>query len=837
VPKFAEWTCRAYDPVEAAALEDALGLSPAAASILVRRGLGDPEAARTFLTGTEPSDPMALPGASHACDLVLEHVRRSSPILVFGDYDVDGVCSTAMMVGALRAVGADPSWQLPSRLDDGYGLSEDAVRKMAESGVRLLVTVDCGVTAVAEVALARELGIEVLITDHHRPGERLPDCAIVHPALDPGEDWPDHSTDLCAAGVVLKFSEALRARAGLDPRRADEDLDLAGLATICDMVPLRGENRRIARAGLDALARTRRPGLRALMRTAGVEPGHSDAGTASFRLGPRLNAAGRLHRADAALELLMTADEERAAEVAAELDRLNLDRRLTEQRMLFQAEAACRDQLSAAAIVVAGEDWHPGVVGIVASRLVELHRRPCVVIALSGGEGRGSARSIPAYDVHEGIAAGAEHLWRFGGHRMAAGLEIEERQVDGFRRAFARHAGERLSPADLLAVQSVDAVVSPAALNLDLAEELERLGPFGASNPAPTLLVPAARIEHVTAMGEEGDHARFSLAGGSGRARGVAFRTSQRGLAATGAEPHDAVVSLERNRWNGAVEARVVLRSLCATRRGHLHDVGPPERFWPEVAGELSCDPALWWPETETDPPVGPFGAAPIRDRCSEGLAAVATELLTSGRPVLVLVAELDRRRASLERLLAGAAPDVRLAALSWDALMAQPALASPYEHLLALDPPPVPEAVARAARVPGVAMLHLAWGRPECEFTLAHWRAQLDLRPLLTDLWRALGDGTLAGDALERALRGAGTYPRRGRVCGRMLRVLCELGLTEYTAEAGGAQPTFRRLGNARTDLGLSAAGRAYAARLQAVERYLGAEAPTASETITGVG
>ena len=833
VPTFADWTCPPYDVAQAAALEEALGLSPATASILVRRGLDGVDDARAFLTGTEPSDPLALPGAREACELVLGHIGRGSPILVFGDYDVDGVCSTAMMVNALRAVGSDPAWQLPSRFEDGYGLSAGGVRKLAAAGVGLLVTVDCGITAVEEVALARELGIDVLVTDHHRPGEQLPQCTLVHPGLPERSSggWPTESTELCAAGVVLKFSEALRTRAGLDPRGADEDLDLAGLATICDMVPLRGENRRIARDGLAALSRTRRPGLRALMREAALEPGDLDAGAASFRLGPRLNAAGRMLRADAALELLMTEDEDRATEVARELNLLNLDRRETEQRILFEADAAGRDQLSAAAIVVAGEGWHAGVVGIVASRLVERHRRPCVVVALDGGEGRGSARSIPAYDLHAGIGAGAEHLVRFGGHRMAAGLEIEEERLPAFRRALARHAGERLAPADLTPVETVDAVVSPGALTLDLAEELERLGPFGAGNPAPKLLVPAARIEHVTAMGEEGAHARFSLAGGSGRARGVAFRTSQRGLAATGAQPHDAAVSLERNRWNGAVEARVVLRSLRATQPGRLHEAGPPEAFWREVERELGADPARWWAEPE------PLRDRTIRDRRGEGLAAVVTDLLTSGEPVLVLVADLERRRASLEGLLAGAAPS-GLAAINWEALALAPRLAEPYAHLLALDPPPVPEGVDLAASTAGHGMLHLAWGEPERAFALSHWRGQLDLRPMMAELWRALGGASLEGDALESALRGKGTYGRRGAVCGRMLRVLGELGLAQFTPPQADRLAECRALAGARTALEHSVAGRAYAARLAAVERYLGPEAPVARvPAAAGVG
>ena len=280
------------------------------------------------------------------------HVERGSPIAVYGDYDVDGVCSTAILLRTLRALGADPVWELPHRFGDGYGLSLASVERFAARGVGLLITVDCGITAVAEVAAARAAGMDVLVVDHHRAGETLPDCEIVHPAL-----GSYACPELCAAGTALKFSELLRARAGLgaggDVAGATELgppaelLELAALGTVCDLVPLQGENRRIVREGLRALARTRSPGLRALMTVAGVEPGEIDEQAIGFRLGPRLNAAGRMQRADAALELLMTADEARAAEVARELDLLNHDRRDAELRILAEAEAAAATQASA----------------------------------------------------------------------------------------------------------------------------------------------------------------------------------------------------------------------------------------------------------------------------------------------------------------------------------------------------------------------------------------------------------------------------------------------------------------------------------------------------------
>ncbi len=810
LPKVSRWVCEPYAAAESLALAETLGVSTATASVLTRRGFGEVAAARSFLAAEERHDPALLPGIATACETVLRHVAAGSRVVVFGDYDVDGVCSTAILLRALRAIGADPAWRLPSR-EEGYGLSEAVVRELADRGAGLIVTVDCGVTAVAEVALARELGVEVVVTDHHRPGAVLPDCPIVHPALG---GYPfEH---LCGAAVALKVSEALRGCAELDPRGADEDIDLAGLATLCDMVPLVGENRRIARAGIAALSRTRKVGLRALMGVASLDPGDVDERAAGFRLGPRINAAGRMRRADAALELLLTEDRERADEIARELDGLNHDRREAEQRIAGEAERLCEPQLAAASIVVAGEGWHPGVVGIVASRLVERHRRPCVAIALDGDSGRGSGRSIDAYDLHAGLGAASEHLLGFGGHRMAAGVEIAADRVGDFRAVLAAHAGAALTPHDLLSVQEAHAVVAAGALDLDFAEELERLAPLGAGNPAPILMVPAARIEHVTAMGQDGDHARFTLAAGSARARGVAFRTSQGALADAGAVAHDVAVALERNRWNGAVEARVVLRSLTPTVAGAVREIAEEPALEEAIERELATDPNAWWSATGT--PEVRF----VSDRRGEGLAGVAGDLVTSGESVLVVVADVSRRRAGLEQMVAGMAVEA-LPIVSWEGLGASPDLATGFAHVVALDPPPIEAGMALLAGADGsgAAVAHLAWGEPERAFALACWRDRLALRPALIEVWRALdAGGALEGQALAAALRGDGQHSRDARHCARLVRVLSDLGLGSY--DIGATGPRLSRGEARRTELDRSIAYRAYTARLVQATRYL---------------
>ncbi|HEX2096737.1 MAG TPA: single-stranded-DNA-specific exonuclease RecJ, partial [Solirubrobacterales bacterium] len=542
-----------YDYGEARALSEALSVSEPVAIALVRRGYRSVEAARTFLAAAESHPPERFASMAAAVARVREAVASGRRITVHGDFDVDGVCATAILVGALREIGADCDWLIPDRLGDGYGVSLANVEMLARRGTSLLITADCGVTAVEEVALARSLGLEVIVTDHHQAGAELPDCHILHPALD---GYP--FADLCGAGVAWKLASALQ-----DGERED-DLDLVALATVADVVPLIGENRSLVRRGLAEARRARRPGMRALLEVAKCEPSGLDETDFGFRLGPRINAAGRLYRADAGVELFLTASEERAAEIANELNRANAERRATEREVEAAAEAARRqlpaELRDAPAVVVAGSGWHPGVIGIVASRLAERHHRPAIVISLDAdGSGRGSGRSIPGFDLLAALRACSDHLTRYGGHRAAAGLELDAATVGAFSEAFATHAAAVLGPGDLIRTDKVDAFVGGAELGIDLAEELQCMRPFGMGNPGLRLLVPAAKVRGTRPMGE-GKHLRFDLHSGGRRAVGVAFGRSSIGVGED--EVVDAAVRLEVNRWNGSVEPRVLLRDL-----------------------------------------------------------------------------------------------------------------------------------------------------------------------------------------------------------------------------------------------------------------------------------
>jgi single-stranded-DNA-specific exonuclease len=564
-------------PGDVELLERELRVSGPLAQVLVRRGLADPVRARAFLAADEEHPPAAFAGIERAIEPILRHVCSGERITIHGDYDVDGICSTAVLVRSLRRLGANVDWYLPDRASDGYGLNLLTVERLAARGTRLLVTVDCAITAVDEVARALELGMEVVVTDHHAPRADgvLPEASIVHPAVC---SYP--CVDLCATAVAFKLAVALEhaaATAGCADASAvdvsgghalEEDLDLVALATIADVVRLVGENRTLVRRGLRALAGTAKPGLRALMAVARVDPAKLNERSVAFALAPRLNAAGRLYRADAALELILTEEEPRATQVAEELSRANHERRQVELRIRYDAEAqiaALDPAHPRAAYVLAGEDWHAGVIGIVASRLAERHRRPVVLIALSGEIGKGSGRSIDAFDLLGGLTACGGHLSRFGGHRAAAGLEIERGRVEEFAESFCAHTEDVLSLADTAPLERVDAVVGCDQLGMELAEELLSLAPFGRGNPGVSLLVADAVFRDLRPMGE-GKHVRFTVESGGARARGVAFGTGGRLPVAAG-EPAEASFTLEINEWNGVTEPRLLLRQVRAAEQ------------------------------------------------------------------------------------------------------------------------------------------------------------------------------------------------------------------------------------------------------------------------------
>jgi single-stranded-DNA-specific exonuclease len=528
-----------------------------------------------------------------------------------------------------------------------------------------------------------------------------------------------------------------------------------------------------------------------------------------FRLGPRINAAGRLYRADAGVELFLTEDEGRATEIAVELNRANSERRATEREVANAAEAALRDLpehlREASGLVVAGHDWHPGVVGIVASRMVERYHRPVVVISLDGeGSGRGSGRSISGFDLLAGLEACSEHLGSFGGHRAAAGLELEEKDVDAFREAFAAHAASVLGPEDLKRTERIDAMVGGASLGLDLAEELRQLAPFGMGNPGVRLLVPSAQVRDVRTMGE-GKHARFSLHSGAHRALGVAF-----GRPSLGVDEDDLVdvaVRLEVNHWNGAVEPQVILRELY--RRNGEEAALEAEEWWQRFEVELERDPSQQ-PDFE-----GALAEGHERRvlTSTNAPAAVVGELASCGASVLAIVAD-----AALRPGMAG--EGVRLA--DYPELERSPELAADFDHVVLVDPPPsaaLERLVSRSGQADGY--LHRVWGEAEWRLSLSVLAVQLVQRPTLIGTFRDLRDaGEASGEELRQALLGSDRQPRSAQTAARCFRVLSELGLVRGTPDCGdGAVGVVSSEG---TDLERSAAFCAYSARHEEARQYL---------------
>jgi single-stranded-DNA-specific exonuclease len=568
-------------------LAETLALDEVTASVLVRRGYEDAAEARRFLEGALPGhDPFALGDMREAVDAITAAVTAGKRICVHGDYDADGICATALAVLLLREVKADVAWHLPSRFEEGYGLNADTLTRLAEEGFDLVLTVDCGITAVAEVEHARSVGLDVVVTDHHRPAEEFPACPVVAPLKG---DYP--FAGLCGTGVVWKLAQALL---GAGHPFLERHLDVVALATVADVVPLVDENRALALLGLRRLAQTSKPGLRALMRVGHVDPASIDESSIGFRLAPRINASGRLCRPEAALALLLTEDDREASLLAEELEGLNRERQAVEERILREAVAQVESWPEARrrrrGYVVAGEGWHEGVIGIVASRLVEKYNRPVVMIAGTDGNWKGSGRSVPAFDLHGALGACSAHLERYGGHRAAAGLTIAGDRVETFAAAFAAHADAVLSEDDLRPVTRVDAIVPGRKLNLDLCAELNKLAPFGLGNPGVLLLVDGCELADLATVGD-GKHLRFRVRqqgrdSGSAIAFGMGaqldrFRRECR---------YDVAFRLQENRWNGVSSPQLVVRRVFDAVEGF-----DELREW--LGGQWKAGEASWTPQ------------------------------------------------------------------------------------------------------------------------------------------------------------------------------------------------------------------------------------------------
>ncbi len=805
-------------------LAQALDLSRPLAVTLARRGYTDPESAKAFLEGSEQHDPVEFEGMESAVSEALAAIAADRRITVYGDFDVDGVAATTIMITALRQLGADCAWFIPDRQSDGYGLNPDSIRDLATRGSAMLITVDCGVASVDEVGLARSLGMEVIVTDHHRPGESLPDCTVLHPAV---SGYPFE--ELCGAAVASKFASALRRQAGLDPSLDEGDLDLVALATVADVMPLVGENRRLVREGLKVTRRAERPGMRALIAECRLEPARISSTDFGFRLGPRINAAGRIYRADAGVELFLSESDERAAEIASELGRANSERRRIEREVQTEAEKVRRELNLAepGALVLAGEGWHPGVVGIVAARFAREHGVPAVIISTDGEQGRGSARGVPGLDLHAAIGSVSGLLEGFGGHATAAGLQIRTERIPEFREALAVAVSSLVGEAGVSRAEGVDAFAGGAELAIDLAEELETLEPCGKGNPSLSMLIPSARICDLQGIGD-GKHCRFTLVSGDARAAGICF--GRTGFGVDEDTPLDLLAELSVNHFNGSSSAQLQVREAFP-----LPTPTDPEDPWSAMPG---CDQPEWWRRFDVAMEAGAGLFVPAAGRAAEaaietgviGAAAIAridgisevvlAELISSGEPLMVLTSDARRRWQSLGgetgigRFLPpyGHAPELvrglwagspgeststfadavaeGVGLSDYVTVAARPEVIAKAMNLLLFDPP---ASAAEAAAIASSGASIFSVDDPASRgFALSAAGDRHELTPALRVLYRDLRDaagdsdaGQATGEPLLEALAGEGETARSPERAALLLSALVEAGLAQSNGSA----------------------------------------------------
>ncbi|XEC93138.1 single-stranded-DNA-specific exonuclease RecJ [Paenibacillus tarimensis] len=552
---------------QAKMLASELSLPPLVARLLVKRGITETKQARSFLYGgmDELHDPFLLKGMTEAVQRILLAKERGEKVRIYGDYDADGVSSTSFMIRLFTLMGIIFDYYIPHRKLEGYGLNMPAIEQAAKEGVSLLVTVDTGISAARQIEYARSLQIDVIVTDHHEPPETLPDAyAVVNPKQ---SDCPYPYKGLAGAGVAFKLGQALLGRPPL------EWAEITALGTIADLMPLTGENRIIVRHGLEQMRNTVNPGIRALAEVAGIDLAAIVSSNVAFGMAPRINASGRLEHADSAVRLLTTNDPEEALACSVRLDRLNKERQRIVDEMVEQALMMWQDKCNTCAaaggrppsvIVLAAEGWNVGVIGIVASKLIEKFYRPAIVFGIDAETGmcKGSARSIDGFDLYAALTECAETLDHYGGHQAAAGMSLHRDKLPELERQLGLLADEWLAPDDWVRKTAVDAECGVDEAGLDTIGFLSLLEPFGTSNPAPKLLFRKVEVEESRAMGKGGKHLRLSLLGQSKRLDAVSFGTGELARRLAQGAKADIVGELSVNEWNGSRKPQLMLHDL-----------------------------------------------------------------------------------------------------------------------------------------------------------------------------------------------------------------------------------------------------------------------------------
>lgn len=564
------WKVASQDTEEAKQLAAEAGTSTLVAQLLLNRNIRTPEAAKRFLNIEDQPfyDPSLLLGMKETVERIRIAVRNGERILIFGDYDADGVTSTAMMMKVLREIGAEANYYIPNRFTEGYGPNKRAFQRAKEEGYRLIVTVDTGISAVDEAKFAKELNLDLIITDHHQPPPMLPDAfSIVNPHQ---KDCLYPFKELSGAGVAFKVAHALL---GYVPEHL---LDLAALGTIADLVPLVEENRLIARRGLDALKMPKEPGVSALLQTARVQPGTICEQDIAFALGPRLNAVGRLDTANPAVDLLLAEDREKAVSLAKTVERANNERKELVKQMTIEAVEEIEARFPPEdhrVLVVAKEGWHPGVTGIVASRLVERYGCPAVVMGIEEDTERakGSARSIDGFDMFAHLSLCRDLLIHFGGHPMAAGLTTDISSIDALRTTLNEQADQTLTPEDFIPLREIDLRCKVSDISIELIEEFGKLAPFGVGNPTPKVLVEKAPLVQLKRVGNENNHLKAVFSEDGIHLEGIGFRLGHLYHEIAPSAIASVTGELQINEWNGYRKPQLLVEDV-AVRHWQLFD-------------------------------------------------------------------------------------------------------------------------------------------------------------------------------------------------------------------------------------------------------------------------
>ena len=536
------------------ALVASLSLPRVVCQLLVQRGYTDIAAAKRFLRPRleQLGDPYELLGMTAAVDRLVRAIRGGETVLVHGDYDVDGMCSTALLTRALRGLGGNIVPFIPHRLSDGYDLTDAGVQAAIAAKARVVLTADCGTSALPAIAALNAAGLDVIVSDHHLPGGPLPSCAAILNPKQPGCPSPDK--DFAAVGIAFKLALAVTRAMGANENAVFALLDLVALATVADLAPLRGENRVFVKYGLKLMGETKNAGLRALIRASGLEGKPLTAGRIGYILAPRLNAVGRLGNAMRGVDLLLTDDPGEANEIARELEELNQRRQSLDRTTLDEAMRIVDgiDLDETYGLVIAKQGWHAGVIGIVASRIVEQVSRPVVMVALEGDTGKGSGRSISAFDLHAGLSACRQHLIRFGGHRAAAGITIASALVPSLQDAFNAVARAQLSADDLVPEQRIDLEVREDEVTDELEKVLQYFEPHGLGNPTPTLAMRAARIDAAPKRIGSTDGVRTAISTDRGSIAAIGWRLGERAKLLDPTQPVDLAFRLDRDDYRGA---------------------------------------------------------------------------------------------------------------------------------------------------------------------------------------------------------------------------------------------------------------------------------------------